>query len=78
MIAARPHRSPQSRRLATRILLILGQDGGRTGADLAQLLGATVADVRSACWRLYHIGRLDWCGRYAVLRPEVPAARRAA
>jgi len=61
--------SPAERRgLGTQVLIILRRDVGRMPSDLAEMTGATMADMRSACWGLYHRKQLDWCGPYAVLR----------
>jgi hypothetical protein len=71
--------TPQERRaLGTRILLALRRDIGQPVDVLAELLGATVADVRSAAWALYAAKQVDWCGHWLVLRPPPKASRRPA
>jgi hypothetical protein len=67
--------SPGGRRqLSNKIVRIVHRDTGRTAAELAEMTGATVAEVRSVTWLLCKWHQLDWCAGYYVM----PAVRRPA
>jgi hypothetical protein len=64
-------------RLSNRILRIVHRDTARTPADLAQMTGATVAEVRSVTWGLCKRHQLDWCSGYFVMPAGRTPARSA-
>jgi Bifunctional DNA primase/polymerase, N-terminal len=64
--------------LARRVLAILAADTGRTDADLADLTGASPADLSRVIGMLYRQGKADRCGPYLVPGPNAPATRRPA
>jgi hypothetical protein len=70
--------SAPDRPLRNQVLVIVHRDAARTASELAEMTGATVAQVRSACWALCHAGQLDYCAGYYVAPAPRPATGRAA
>jgi hypothetical protein len=64
--------------LMRRILALLAEDDGLADAELAERLGATLADVQRAARILYHQRKLDRCWSFNVLTPRSGEGRRAA
>jgi hypothetical protein len=63
--------------LAGNALGVLAVDLGRTDADLAEILGVTMSELRSVVGWLYGTRRADRCREYVVAVP-VREGRRAA
>ena len=61
-----------------RILALLADDDGLADAELAERLGAPVADVRQAARILYRQRRIDMCAGYMVAVSSSTEGRRAA
>jgi hypothetical protein len=51
-------------RLRNQILLAVRRDAGLRLAELCEITGAPMAEVRSACWALTNAGALDYCQGY--------------
>jgi transcription initiation factor IIE alpha subunit len=64
--------------LMRRILVLLAGNGGLADAELAELTGATIAEVRQAARILYRQRRADFCWGYIVLPACAREGRRAA
>ena len=64
--------------LAGSALRVLAADRGRTDADLAEILGVGMAELRAVAGWLYGRRRVDRCREYLVLSPRPGEGRRAA
>ena len=64
--------------LMRRILAILGDEDGLADTEIADQLGAPLADVRQAARILYRQRRIDLCAGYVVAVPSRTEGRRAA
>jgi hypothetical protein len=64
--------------LMRRILGLLGDDDGLADAEIAERLGAPVADIRQAAKILYRQRRTDFCQGFIVLVPHPGEGWRAA
>ena len=60
------------------ILSALADDDGLADAELAEQIGAPMADVRQAARILYRQRRIDMCAGYMVAVPSSAEGRRAA
>jgi transcription initiation factor IIE alpha subunit len=68
--------TPQQWRLGRQTLAMLETDIGRTDADLAAMLGITLAELRPIIGVLYRQRKIDRCWDYVVL-PSRPAGQQA-
>ncbi len=64
--------------LMRRILSALAGDDGLADAEIAEQLGAPLADVRQAARILYRQRRIDMCAGYVVAVPSCAEGRSAA
>ena len=60
------------------ILSVLADDDGRADAEIAEQLGAPLADVRQAARVLYRQRRIGMCAGYMAAVPSSAEERRAA
>lgn len=63
--------------LMRRILALLSDDDGLADAEIAELLGRTVTDVRQAARVLYRQHKLDFIAGYLVAIPRAEGRRAA-
>jgi transcription initiation factor IIE alpha subunit len=64
--------------LMRRILALLADDDGLADTEIAEQLGAPLADVRQAARILCRQRRIDVCAGYVVTAPSRAEGRRAA
>jgi hypothetical protein len=64
--------------LMRRILALLAGNDGLADAEIADQLGAPLAEVRQAARILYRQRRTDYCWGFIVLAPRATEGRRAA
>jgi hypothetical protein len=64
-------------RLRNQILMAVRRDAGLRLAELCEITGAPLADVRSACWAMCNTGTLDYCqgGYFRAASTETDAAQ---
>jgi hypothetical protein len=66
-----------AQQLRNRILMAIRRDVGLRLAELCEITGAPLADVRSACWAMCNTGTLDYCqgGYFRATGTEPDAAQ---